>query len=562
MQAMLDSRLIWKVLAAPAFAIIVMTVVVLLLIIDARDAERGHEDVNRQFVVPVQQATDLKDQITVTHARLLAAVSLAATDTASAGKTRGANAIAEGLARIQASVGDESWRTRLPSDQAAAIGAALKAYVATATSTAETMKLEVTYAVMFLGEMNDKFESARALLDQAVASLQTTRDQLETETHRRFEVRLWRNAEIGAAAALAAIVLAIAAARMISRPVVTLTEVMGRLAASDVSVAIPGGGRHDEIGSMARAVEVFRSGIIAAGRMTAEREAERVSKEQHAAALTARVHGFEAVIGAMVERLSAASSALESRTRSLSASAERSGEQASLAATAAVAANRAVRSVVASTEGLTVSIGEISRQVENSARTASQAAAEVDSADAAVRALAEDVRQIGDVVDLIASISGQTNLLALNATIEAARAGDSGRGFAVVASEVKGLATQTSKATEQIAARIGKMQQAAAHVVATIASIGKVVGEVDAIAATIAAAIKQQNAAATTISGNVQLASRGTEDATANIAGVSEATNATGATHSGLLEDAGALARQAAQLAAEVDSFIADVQAA
>jgi methyl-accepting chemotaxis protein len=400
------------------------------------------------------------------------------------------------------------------------------------------------------------------LLDQAVTSLQAERIDLETATNDRFAARLWRNATIGGVAALAAIMLAIAAGRLISRPVVTLTEVMRRLAARDVSVSIPHAERRDEIGSMARAIEVFRTGIIEAGNMTAERDAERIAKERRAASLSARVHAFEAVIGAMVQQLSAASSALEGTTRTLSATAVRTGEQASRADTAAAAANQAVRSVVASTEGLSVSIGEISRQVENSARTASQAAAQVKSADDAVRALAEDARQIGDVVELIASISGQTNLLALNATIEAARAGEAGRGFAVVASEVKGLATQTSHATEQIAARIAKMQQAATNVVATIASIGKVVGEVDDIGATIAAAMEEQNAAAAAISGNVELASRGAQDVTANIAGVSEATRAAGTTHSGLLGDAEALARQAAQLAAEVNSFIADVRAA
>src|SRR5580704_6591208 len=159
MLALLDRRLIWKVLAAPGFAIVVMTVVVALLMIDAGDAERGHQNVNREFVVPVQEAKDLKDLITVTHARLLAAVSLAATDTASAGKARGAQAIADGLERIKTSADGETWQARLPKDQAEAIRVALKSYVASASSTAETMKLDVSYAVMFLGEMNTKFET-------------------------------------------------------------------------------------------------------------------------------------------------------------------------------------------------------------------------------------------------------------------------------------------------------------------------------------------------------------------------------------------------------------------
>ncbi len=169
----------------------------------------------------------------------------------------------------------------------------------------------------------------------------------------------------------------------------------------------------------------------------------------------------------------------------MSSSAAHTGEQAAQVASAAELANQGVQSVVVSTEELTISIGEISRQVDGSTRIAARASAEVSSADAAVRALAQEAHQIGDVVEMIASIASRTNLLALNASIEAARAGEAGRGFAVVASEVKNLAAQASHATEQITVRINQMQQGATRVVATIGAIGTVVGEVDQIAAAI-----------------------------------------------------------------------------
>ena len=118
------------------------------------------------------------------------------------------------------------------------------------------------------------------------------------------------------------------------------------------------------------------------------------------------------------------------------------------------------QSVAAATEELTSSIGEISRQVQESSRIAREAVAQAERTDARINELSQAAVRIGDVVKLITAIAEQTNLLALNATIEAARAGEAGRGFAVVAQEVKALAAQTAKATDEIGTQIAGMQAA------------------------------------------------------------------------------------------------------
>jgi methyl-accepting chemotaxis protein len=216
--------------------------------------------------------------------------------------------------------------------------------------------------------------------------------------------------------------------------------------------------------------------------------------------------------------------------------------------------------VAASAEQLTSSIGEISRQVTQSAQITGKAVQEARRTDSIVRALSEGADKIGQVVDLITNIAGQTNLLALNATIEAARAGEAGRGFAVVASEVKSLAQQTARATEEIGAQIAQVQSATNDAVEAIRGITGTIEEVSSIAATIAAAVEEQGAATAEIARNVQQVSASTQDVTSNITGVSHAAQEAGVAVSQVLANANDVSKQTTRLTSEVDNFVASLK--
>jgi methyl-accepting chemotaxis protein len=348
----------------------------------------------------------------------------------------------------------------------------------------------------------------------------------------------------------------------VSRPISVITGVMRRLAEHDTSVEVSGRDRKDEIGAIAGAVQIFKENMIKADELSAAQAAERAAKEQRADKMVILVRNFESTIAGMVGVLSSSATELQATAQSMSSSAAETNDQASSVAAAAEEASSGVQTVAASAEELSSSIGEITRQVAQSARIAEKAVADARRTDTIVRALADGAQKIGLVVELISNIAGQTNLLALNATIEAARAGDAGKGFAVVASEVKNLANQTAKATEEISAQVAQLQGSTREAVDAIGGIATIIGEVGSIATAIAAAVEEQGAATAEIAKTTQQTSASTQDVSSSIAGVTQAATGTGAAAGQVLSAAAELSKQAEQLTSQVRTFVSDVRAA
>ena len=348
----------------------------------------------------------------------------------------------------------------------------------------------------------------------------------------------------------------------VSTPIAAMSETMRRLAARDWSTSILGIGRRDEIGAMAGAVAVFKDGMIEAERLAALQEAERVAKEQRTQLILDLNSRFERTSAGALDTLASAATELQRTADNLANSADMASKQAAAVSAAAEEASTNVSTVAAATEELDSSIREITRQVTQSATIAGQAVDEAAQTGATVRSLSQAAGKIGEVVKLINDIASQTNLLALNATIEAARAGDAGKGFAVVASEVKGLATQTARATEDIAAQVAAMQQATREAVQAIERIDATIGRMNEISTSIAAAMEQQGAATQEIARNVEQTAHGTALVSQNISGVTQVVDDTGAASAQLLGAATELSTQAELLRNEVGTFLSAIRAA
>ncbi|NOJ41147.1 HAMP domain-containing protein [Bradyrhizobium sp. WSM 1791] len=362
---------------------------------------------------------------------------------------------------------------------------------------------------------------------------------------------------------LSMLIVSIFVARSITAPLQRMTVTMNDLASGKLDVEVLGIGRGDEVGEMAKAVEVFKSNAVARQSLEAERHAaETRAVASRKADMNKMADDFETAVGRIVEAVSSASSQLEVSAGTLTSTAERAQELATTVAAASEEASTNVQSVASATEEMASSVTEISRQVQESARMANDAVDQARVTNDRVSELSKAATRIGDVVELINTIAGQTNLLALNATIEAARAGEAGRGFAVVASEVKALAEQTAKATGEIGQQITGIQAATQESVNAIQAISGTIEKLSEISSTIAAAVEEQGAATQEISRNVQQAAMGTQQVSSNITDVQRGASETGSASSQVLAAAQSLSGDSNRLKLEVGRFLDSVRAA
>ena len=466
--------------------------------------------------------------------------------------------------RIDALTHDANTATRRAGDtpNAKAITATLTAYAKSARDMLDMTKTDAGMVLMLMTSAQDDFAKLEALLGRQVTA--ADHDREDTYRNAVASIGLARMSLLAAAivATLLAVAATIVAIRAISRPIVVLTGAMTRLADGTSKVAISGSERRDELGAMARALEVFKANGRERARLHQAHEAEREARLAHAQALETRVRAFDHDVATILATVADAATKLDDGARSMSARAGQTAEQSAAVLAVANRTSANVQTITESAEALTASIAEIAGQVAHASAIAQSAVGQARRTNDTVEGLAATAQQIGEVVTLIRTIAGQTNLLALNATIEAARAGQHGKGFAVVASEVKGLAEQTAHATGQISSQIGAIQSATAAAVEAIRTIGATIAEVEEISAAIAGAVERQGAATREIAGNVQRTAAGTQEMSASMSEMNRASAEVGAASIQVLRSAGQLTGESATLKGRVETFLASVSAA
>ncbi|MBG6206656.1 methyl-accepting chemotaxis protein [Labrenzia sp. EL_126] len=402
-------------------------------------------------------------------------------------------------------------------------------------------------------------QSVASLIEMELAAV----DQATTQINRLFDNGSLALIAIGIASlVIAGAIGFFVVDRGLVKPLLGLVSITRALADGELDGHIAGTNRNDEIGDLAKAMEVFKENAMERNNLEAVSREEQNAQLERQSRIEDMITDFRDEMESVLANVTANMDQMQSTAQVLSQISTETASQASEAEASSTAASENVGSVASAAEQLAGSIAEIGQQVSRATEIVTNASGSARMTTEKVSELAESANKIGEVVTLIRAIAEQTNLLALNATIEAARAGEAGKGFAVVAAEVKELATQTSKATEEIATQIEAIQSSTGESVVAIQEIRDTMEQADETTSAIAAAVEEQDASTAMISRNVRDAAEGTQGVANNISSVMSAV-AEAAQSAGQVEMASnEVADQARHIKVVVDDFLAKVAAA
>lgn len=326
---------------------------------------------------------------------------------------------------------------------------------------------------------------------------------------------------------LLTIAFAVAMARSVTAPMASVVAIIRRLSQGDTTVNVNGADRGDEIGAIARALQVFRDNALEKERLEAERQAtEARNLAERKAAIMDMANRIESETKESVQHVENEARGMAAVSEEMSRLTDTTGHNAAGVAAAAEEMLRIAETVAAAAEELSASSEDIRRQASSVGEISETAAVESQRATETIASLLDAAANIGGVISLIKEIAEKTHLLALNATIEAARAGEAGRGFAVVAAEVKMLADQTAKATDQIGEQVGGIRTVSNQCSEAINQVGRVIQQVAQIATDVVNAVEQQRAATQEISGSMQQNALSSREVTERVTEVSTAARA------------------------------------
>lgn len=411
---------------------------------------------------------------------------------------------------------------------------------------------------------NDANRTVRTALNKDLEALskvyaeRSKRLALRTEENQRMSVVLTC---LGGLALLVVVIGVLIIARSIARPLSVITDTIKRVADGEDRVEVPHISRGDEIGSLARAIQIFQEAMERNRKLNSQVLEDSHARDERTRHIESSVEAFRTAIGEVLRTVNDSAASMRGTAQMIASVASDANGRAATATGATEQASANVSAVAGAAEQLSASVEEIGRQVRQSASAVEQAGQRTDKSVAEIEGLAAATQRIDGVLSLIQAIAAQTNLLALNATIEAARAGEAGRGFAVVAHEVKALAGQTAKATAEISDNIGVIQTSTRNSVEAVREIGAAVREINDVTSNIAGAIGQQDLATREISQNAQLAAQGNETLVANIFSLGDAMDKTSNAAESVLSASSELTAMAETLSREVDTFFRSLRA-